>query len=39
MTAVTGDRPRLLVRGLRLEYVTVGWNVVEGWMRQWTMAR
>lgn len=30
MTAVTGDRPRLLVRGLRLEYVTVGWNVVEG---------
>ena len=24
------DRPRLLARGLRLEYFTVGWNVVEG---------
>jgi divalent metal cation (Fe/Co/Zn/Cd) transporter len=24
------DRARLLVRGLRLEYLTVGWNVVEG---------
>ena len=28
MTALTRDR--LLARGLRLEYVTVGWNVVEG---------
>ena len=24
------DRPRLLARALRLEYVTVGWNIVEG---------
>lgn len=24
------DRPRLLVRALRLEYVTVGWNLIEG---------
>lgn len=24
------DRTRLLARGLRLEYLTVGWNVVEG---------
>jgi cation diffusion facilitator family transporter len=24
------DRARLLVRGLRLEYLTVGWNVAEG---------
>ena len=24
------DRPRLLARALRLEYVTVGWNLVEG---------
>jgi divalent metal cation (Fe/Co/Zn/Cd) transporter len=31
MTAVaTSDRPRLLVRALRLEYLTVGWNLVEG---------
>ncbi|OGO56946.1 MAG: hypothetical protein A2Z32_01100 [Chloroflexi bacterium RBG_16_69_14] len=29
-TVVTADRPRLLTRALRLEYVTVGWNVVEG---------
>lgn len=28
MTAVTRDR--LLVRGIRLEYLTIGWNVVEG---------
>ena len=26
----TADRTRLLARGLRLEYLTVGWNVVEG---------
>jgi len=26
------DRPRLLARALRLEYVTVGWNVVEGFV-------
>ncbi len=24
------ERPRLLARGLRLEYLTVGWNIVEG---------
>ncbi len=31
MTAVaTSDRQRLLVRALRLEYLTVGWNLVEG---------
>ena len=30
MTAISSDRPVLLRRGLRLEYVTVGWNVVEG---------
>lgn len=30
MTVVVADRPRLLRRGLRLEYLTVGWNVVEG---------
>ena len=30
MTTVTRDRATLLVRGLRLEYLTVGWNVVEG---------
>jgi divalent metal cation (Fe/Co/Zn/Cd) transporter len=29
-TSITVDRPRLLGRALRLEYVTVGWNVVEG---------
>ena len=28
--AVVDLRPRLLRRGLRLEYATVGWNVVEG---------
>jgi hypothetical protein len=26
----TLPRERLLARGLRLEYVTVGWNVLEG---------
>ncbi len=26
----TGDRAGLLRRGLRLEYLTVGWNIVEG---------
>jgi divalent metal cation (Fe/Co/Zn/Cd) transporter len=31
MTAIASpDRPALLRRGLRLEYLTVGWNVVEG---------
>jgi divalent metal cation (Fe/Co/Zn/Cd) transporter len=32
MTAAptTRDRARLLRRGLRLEYLTVGWNIVEG---------
>jgi divalent metal cation (Fe/Co/Zn/Cd) transporter len=30
MTAASGSRPRLLARALRLEYLTVGWNVVEG---------
>lgn len=30
MTTSTADRPRLLARALRLEYLTVGWNVVEG---------
>ena len=30
MIDLTSDRSRLLVRGLRLEYLTVGWNVVEG---------
>jgi divalent metal cation (Fe/Co/Zn/Cd) transporter len=30
-TAAAGlDRPALLRRGLRLEYLTVGWNLVEG---------
>ena len=29
-TAVRETRPQLLRRALRLEYVTVGWNVVEG---------
>ena len=27
---VTADRPSLLRRALRLEYLTVGWNIVEG---------
>jgi divalent metal cation (Fe/Co/Zn/Cd) transporter len=26
----SADRPRLLARALRLEYLTVGWNVAEG---------
>ncbi len=30
MTAVAHARPQLLRRALRLEYLTVGWNVVEG---------
>lgn len=30
MTNLAADRPTLLVRGLRLEYLTVGWNVIEG---------
>ena len=29
-TVPVSDRPRLLGRGLRLEYLTVGWNIVEG---------
>ena len=29
-TAPVADRPSLLRRGLRLEYVTVGWNLIEG---------
>ena len=28
-TATTADRPALLRRGLRLEYLTVGWNIIE----------
>lgn len=30
MTNLAADRPSLLVHGLRLEYLTVGWNVIEG---------
>lgn len=30
MTAVATARPALLRRALRLEYLTVGWNIVEG---------
>jgi divalent metal cation (Fe/Co/Zn/Cd) transporter len=30
MTVISADRPALLRRGLRLEYLTVGWNLVEG---------
>jgi divalent metal cation (Fe/Co/Zn/Cd) transporter len=30
MTSLTGSRPDLLRRGLHLEYLTVGWNIVEG---------
>ena len=29
-TTLASDRRRLLRRGLLLEYVTVGWNIVEG---------
>jgi divalent metal cation (Fe/Co/Zn/Cd) transporter len=30
LTATPGSRPLLLRRALRLEYLTVGWNIVEG---------
>jgi divalent metal cation (Fe/Co/Zn/Cd) transporter len=30
VTAVASTRPRLLGRALRLEYLTVGWNMIEG---------
>jgi divalent metal cation (Fe/Co/Zn/Cd) transporter len=30
MTAAAGSRPALLRRALRLEYLTVGWNIIEG---------
>jgi hypothetical protein len=30
MTATAGARPGLLRRALRLEYLTIGWNIVEG---------
>jgi cation diffusion facilitator family transporter len=30
VTTATAERSRLLTRGIRLEYITVGWNVVEG---------
>ena len=30
MITVTAERPALLRRALRLEYLTVGWNIVEG---------
>ena len=30
MTGLALSRPELLRRGLRLEYLTVGWNIVEG---------
>jgi divalent metal cation (Fe/Co/Zn/Cd) transporter len=30
MTAAVGSRPALLRRALRLEYLTVGWNIIEG---------
>ena len=29
-TAPVADRPGLLRRALRLEYLTVGWNIIEG---------
>ena len=29
-TLAAADRPRLLARALRLEYLTVGWNILEG---------
>ncbi|MBA2633383.1 MAG: hypothetical protein H0U86_10360, partial [Chloroflexi bacterium] len=29
-TSASESRPALLRRGLRLEYLTVGWNIVEG---------
>ena len=30
MTATVASRPTLLRRALRLEYLTVGWNIIEG---------
>lgn len=30
ITLASSDRPAMLRRGLRLEYLTVGWNLVEG---------
>ena len=30
MTDLARSRPDLLRRGLRLEYLTVGWNIAEG---------
>jgi divalent metal cation (Fe/Co/Zn/Cd) transporter len=30
VSSVTAERPALLRRALRLEYLTVGWNIVEG---------
>ena len=30
MTATVASRPALLRRALRLEYLTVGWNIIEG---------
>jgi divalent metal cation (Fe/Co/Zn/Cd) transporter len=30
VTGLAGSRPDLLRRGLRLEYLTVGWNIAEG---------
>jgi len=30
MTALAATRPALLRRAIRLEQLTVGWNVVEG---------
>jgi divalent metal cation (Fe/Co/Zn/Cd) transporter len=30
MTAAVASRPALLRRALRLEYLTVGWNIIEG---------
>ena len=29
-TSASAERTRLLSRGLRLEYLTVGWNIIEG---------
>jgi len=30
VTAVASTRPGLIGRALRLEYLTVGWNLIEG---------
>ncbi len=39
MTALaTWERPRLLRRGLWLEYLTVGWNIAEGSSRRWPVS-